>query len=157
MSAGISSAELLTRTSFQSQGLAEMRRHSSSNGVASELTRSLSKFIASPSSPSIQISAHPFRSTSLDPHGYAECADSNTTHISEAFAHAFENARTIIAPLVLIIAADKIAGGRPVFVFDRVEKVFRVTPDLSLGPPEPDEIQPDAEREGQTAVKSSPK
>ena len=64
----------------------------------------------------------------------------NATHVSEAFAHPFENARTIVAPLVPIIAADKIAGGRPVFVFDRVEKVLRVTPDLSLRPPEPDEI-----------------
>jgi hypothetical protein len=72
----------------------------------------------------------------------------NATHVSEAFAHPFENARTIVARLILIIAGDKIAGGRPVFVFDRVEKVFRVTADLSLRPPEPDEIQPDAKREG---------
>src|SRR5262249_26382481 len=40
ISAGIWNAGLLTRTSFQSHGLPEKRRHSNSNGLGNLLTRS---------------------------------------------------------------------------------------------------------------------
>jgi hypothetical protein len=57
--------------------------------------------------------------------------------------HPFKNARAIVAPLVAIIAADKIRRACPVFVFDGVEKIFSMTPDLTLRPPKPDQKQSD--------------
>ena len=56
-------------------------------------------------------------------------------HITEAFTHAFEYTGAIVAPLIVIIAADKIGGGRPVSVFDGTEQMFSVTTDLMLRPP----------------------
>lgn len=80
---------------------------------------------------------------SFDPHGYAECANFNTSHISKTFMHAFENTRVIVTPLIAIITADKIRRACPVFVFDGVEQIFSMTPDLTLRPPEPDQKQSD--------------
>ena len=57
--------------------------------------------------------------------------------------HAFENTRTIVAPLIVIITADKIRRVCPVFVFDSVEKIFSMTPDLTPGLPKPDQKQSD--------------
>ena len=56
-SAGSCKFGLLTRTSFQSQGLAERRRHSNSNGVDNGLTCSLTASMTSFGSPSIFILA----------------------------------------------------------------------------------------------------
>jgi len=90
----------------------------------------------------------PFRTTPFDPHDYAECANSNTAHITKAFTHAFENTGAIVAPLILIITADKIRCACPVFVLNRVEKILSMTPDLTLRPPKPDKKEPDTKREG---------
>jgi len=48
---------------------------------------------------------------------------------------AFENTRAIVGPLIVIITADKIRRACPVFVFNRMEKIFDMTPDLTLRPP----------------------
>ena len=65
----------------------------------------------------------------------------------KSFTHAFKNTRTIIAPLILIIATDEILRGSPVFVFNRVEKVFGVKAYLTFRLPKHREIQSDAKRE----------
>jgi len=44
---------------------------------------------------------------------------------------AFENTRAIVGPLIAIITADKIRRACPVFVFNGVEKIFGMTPDLT--------------------------
>ncbi len=53
--------------------------------------------------------------------------------------HAFKNARVIVAPLIVIITADKIRRAGPVFVFDGVKKILGMTIDLTLRPPKPDQ------------------
>jgi len=44
---------------------------------------------------------------------------------------AFENTRAIVGPLIVIITADKIRRACPVFLFNSVEKIFGMTPDLT--------------------------
>jgi len=53
----------------------------------------------------------------------------------------------IVAPLIVIIVADKIGYSVPISVFDRVKEVFRVQPDLMLRSPEPEQIECNAKRE----------
>ncbi len=151
MSAGISSAELLTRISFQSQGLAETWRHSSSNGVASELTRSSNNPIISLRSPSIMIL--PLQM----PRRWIGRVNSNAAHITQAFTHPFEYTGAIVAPLIVIIAVDKIGGGRPAFVRNRAEKIFSVMSDLTLRLPQPDQKQSEQNCGDQAATKSAAK
>ena len=91
--------------------------------------------------------AGPHRVPRVDLHTWVGCDDPWRSHISETFPHALQNAPSVVGPLIVIIAPDKIGRGCPVFVFDRVEKVCGVKPDLPLGPPEPAEIQPDAKRQ----------
>jgi hypothetical protein len=80
--------------------------------------------------------------------------NSQTAHISKAFAQSFEHTRAVVAPLVLIIVADKIGDGIPVFAFNRAKQIFRVTPYLPLRLPKPDEIEPYAKSDGQPAIKT---
>src|SRR5439155_14122313 len=88
-----------------------------------------------------------YRATRFDLHPWIGCDDPWRSHISETFTHALHNTRAIVAPLIVIIAADKIRDCQLVFVFNCMEKILRVTPYLALRPPEPDEIQPDAKRQ----------
>src|SRR4029453_9425796 len=83
--------------------------------------------------------------------------DSRTAHISKAFASAFENTRANVAPLILIIHCNKIGRGIPVLMLNRVEKIFGVTPYLSLRLPESDEIEPYAKSDGQPSIKACTK
>ena len=79
----------------------------------------------------------------LDSDRWIGCADSNAAHITEAIMHAFEYTGAIVAPLIVIIAADKIGGGRPAFVFNSAEKIFGMTSNLTLRLPEPDQKRPE--------------
>lgn len=99
--------------------------------------------------------AGPHCATRSDLHDWIGCDYPGTAHVPESFPHTLQNARPVVAPLVLIIAADKISRASPVFVFNRVEKILSVTSDLMFWPPEPDEKQPNAKRHGQTERKSS--
>ena len=92
--------------------------------------------------------AAPHRAPRLDLHIWIRRDEPWAAKVSKAFAHALENTRPIVAPLVLIIAADKIGRGRPVFVFNRVKEIFSVTLDLTLRLPEPDEVERNAKRDG---------
>ena len=68
------------------------------------------------------------------------CDDPGIAHISEAFPHPLQNARSIVAPLILIVAPDEIGGCSPVFALNRMEKILGVTTYLARRPPEPNEI-----------------
>src|SRR2546429_302195 len=72
--------------------------------------------------------ADPSRATRFDLHPWIGCDDPWRSHISETFTHALHNTRAIVAPLIVIIAADKIRDCQPVFVFNCMEKILRVTP-----------------------------
>jgi hypothetical protein len=100
-------------------------------------------------------SARPLGAALLALHAHAECGDPKTGHVSEAFVHTFQNTRPIVVPLIMIIAGYEISRGRPVFMFDRMKEVFGVTLDLTLRSPEPEKKQPDANRDGKTAIESS--
>ncbi len=71
--------------------------------------------------------------------------------------HTFENPCPIIGPLVLIVVADQIAHSVPVSMVDGMKEIFGVQPDLMLGSPQPDEIQPNANRQHQPAIEPSTK
>ena len=91
--------------------------------------------------------AAPHRASLFDLHKRVGCDDSGAAHISETFPYTLQNARLIVAPLILIIAADKIRRSRPILALNRVEKIFRVTLDLPRWLPKPDEIQPNKKRD----------
>ncbi len=93
----------------------------------------------------------------LDSHAWIGRIDSNAAHITEAFTHAFDYTDAIVAPLIVIIAGDKIAGGRPAFVFNSVKKIFSVTSDLTLRLPEPDQKQSEQNCGDQAAIESAAK
>ena len=82
----------------------------------------------------------PDRASRFDPYTGIGCDDPGTAHISKAFLHPLHNPRSIVAPLILIIAPEKIGGCCPVFVLNRVEKILCVTSYLARRPPEPNEI-----------------
>ncbi len=94
--------------------------------------------------------AGPHRAPGFNLHSWVRHDDPGSAHPSKTFPHAFENPRPIVAPLILIIVANKIGCGFPVLLFDRVKKILRVTPYLVFRPPNPEKIQPEAKREGQT-------
>jgi hypothetical protein len=100
-------------------------------------------------------SARPVSAALLALYAHAQCGDPKTAHISEAFVHTLQNTWPIVAPLIMIIAGHEIARRRPVLVFDRIKEVFSVALDLTLRPPEPEKKQPDANRDRETAIKSS--
>src|SRR5436309_8337459 len=101
--------------------------------------------------------ADPYCARRFNPHTWVRRDDPGAAHPSKTFPHAFENSRAIVTPLVLIVVTDKIGRGIPVSVFDRVKEIFCVSPDLTLRPPEPDEIQPNTKCESQPAIESSTK
>ena len=80
------------------------------------------------------------------------CKDSGPAHPSKTFPHAFDNARLIVAPLILIIVSNKIGDSLPVSVLDGVKEIFRMYLDLTLRPPQPEQVKPDAKRQGQPAI-----
>lgn len=82
--------------------------------------------------------AGPYRASPVDLYTGIGCDDPWTAHISEAFPHSLQNARSIVAPLILIIAPDKIGDCRPVFALNRMEKILGVTTYLARRPPKPD-------------------
>src|SRR4029453_7716121 len=84
--------------------------------------------------------AGPHRASHFDPYAGIGCDDPGTTHVSEAFSHSVENARSLVAPLILIIAPDKIGDCRPVFALNRMEKILGVTTYLARRLREPDKI-----------------
>jgi hypothetical protein len=88
--------------------------------------------------------ADPDRSPRFNSHDGVVSDDPGSPHPSETFAHALENPRPIVAPLILIIVANKIGHSFPVSVFDRVKEVFCVQPDLMRRSPKPDKVQPNA-------------
>src|SRR5438128_7070707 len=101
--------------------------------------------------------ADPDRAPRFNLHGRVYCNDSASAHPSKTFPHAFQNPRSIVTPLILIIVANKICDGFRVSVLDRVKKIFCVSLDLTLRPPEPDEIQSNTDGQGQPAIESSTK
>jgi hypothetical protein len=96
--------------------------------------------------------APPHSAAGLDLHTWIRRDDPRTAHVAKSFPHAVQDARAIVTPLVLIIATDKICRSIPVFVFNRVKNVLRVSPDLLLRSPKPDEIQPSAKKGHEAAV-----
>jgi len=101
--------------------------------------------------------AAPHRAQAFNLHAWVGCGDPWTAQISKAFTQAFKNTCSIVAPLVLKIVADKIGDGLPIFVFDRAKQIFCVAPYLSLRLPQPDETEPHAKRDGQSAIQTSAK
>jgi hypothetical protein len=91
--------------------------------------------------------ADPDRAAHFNLHSRIGCKDPGPAHPSKAFPHAFDKARLIVAPLILIIVADKIGDSFPVSMFDGVKEIFRVKPDLTLRPPESDQVKPYAKSE----------
>src|SRR4029453_4959359 len=84
--------------------------------------------------------AGPHRASRFDTYAGIGCDNPGTAHVSEAFSHSLENARSIVAPLILIILPDKICNCRPVFALNRMEKILGVTIYLARRTPKPDEI-----------------
>src|SRR5262249_42737211 len=76
-------------------------------------------------------------------HSRIGCYDPGPAHPSKAFPHAFEKTRLIVAPLILIITANKIGHCLPVSVVNSVKEIFGVQPDLMLSSPKPEQIQAD--------------
>ena len=70
--------------------------------------------------------ADPSRALRFNLHSGVFCNDPGAAHPSKAFPHAFDKARLIVAPLILIIIANKIGDGIPVPVIDGVKEIFRV-------------------------------
>src|SRR5438128_477580 len=101
--------------------------------------------------------ADPDRAPRVNLHERVWSNDPGSAHPPKPFPHAFQNPGPIVTPLILIIVANKICDGFPVSVLDRVKKIFCVSLDLTLRPPEPDEIEPNANRQGQPAIESSTK
>src|SRR6476620_11944177 len=93
--------------------------------------------------------ADPDRAAGFNVHDGAGGDDLASGHPSETFPHAFEDARPIVAPLILIIVANKIGHSFPVSVFDRMKEVLCMQPDLMLRSPKPDEVQPSTSSHGQ--------
>ena len=70
--------------------------------------------------------AHPDRAPHFKLHSRIGCKDPGPPHPSKTFPHTFEKARLIVAPLILIIVANKIGDSLPVSMFDGVKEIFRV-------------------------------
>jgi len=70
--------------------------------------------------------ADPDRASRFNLHSRIGCKDPGPAQPSKAFPHAFEKTRLIVAPLILIIVANKIGHSVPVSVFDGVKEIFRV-------------------------------
>jgi hypothetical protein len=101
--------------------------------------------------------AEPHGAPPFNLHDGVFCNYPGAAHPSETFPHAFDKARLIVAPLILKIIANKIGDGLPVPVVNGVKEIFSVKPDLTLRPPEPDEIQSDANRKGEPPIECSAK
>jgi len=101
--------------------------------------------------------ADPDRAPRVNLHERVWSNDPGSAHPPKPFPHAFQNPGPIVTPLILIIVANKICDGFPVSVLDRVKKIFCVSLDLTLRPPEPDEIQSNTDGQGQPAIESSTK
>ena len=84
--------------------------------------------------------ADPYRARRFNPHTWSRRDDPSAAYPSKTFPHAFENPRSIVSPLILIIVANKIGHSVPVSVFDRVEEVLCVSQDLMFRPPKPQKI-----------------
>ncbi len=83
----------------------------------------------------------PGRALVIDFHRCSGKINSKAAQIAKELAGAFDYTNAIVAPLILIIVADKIGGARPVFAFDGVQKIFGMTRDLPLRLPKPNEKQ----------------
>jgi len=90
--------------------------------------------------------AGPDRAPQFNLHSRIECKDPGPAHPSKAFPHAFEKTRLIVAPLILVIIANKIGYSLPVSVVNCVKEIFRVQPDLMLSSPKPEQIHADNDR-----------
>ncbi|SRR6266487_543270 len=101
--------------------------------------------------------ADPDRAPRFNLHGRVWCNDPGSAHPTKTFPHTFKNSRAIVAPLILIVVSDKIGHSFPVSAFDRMEEIFGVQPDLMPRLPKPEQIQPKANRERQSAKESATK
>ena len=78
-------------------------------------------------------------------------------HPSETLPHTLKKSAPIVVPLIVVIVADEIGHSFPISAIDRVKEMFRVESDLMLGAPKPEQIQTDAECNGQNADDCSTK
>jgi hypothetical protein len=101
--------------------------------------------------------ANPDRARRFNLYRSVGCSNPGPAHPSETFPHAFENPRPIVAPLILIIVANKIGRSFPVSVVERMKEIFCVQPNLMLRSPKPEQIQADAQCSGQYADDCSTK
>jgi hypothetical protein len=88
--------------------------------------------------------ANPNRAPCFKLHGRIRCNDPGSAYPSKTFPHTFKDSRPIVAPLILILVADKAGRGIPVSVFDRAKKIFSMQSNLMLRSLKPEQIQPDA-------------
>ncbi len=89
----------------------------------------------------------PGRAPVINVHRCSGKINSKAAQIAKKLTGALDHTNTIVAPLILIIVADKIGGNRPVFAFDGVQKIFGMTRDLPLRLPKPNEKQSNQECE----------
>ena|SRR6266481_902909 len=100
---------------------------------------------------------NPNRAPCFNLNGRIRCNNFGSAYPSKTFPHAFEDSRPIVAPLILIIVADKAGRGIPVSMFDRAKKNFRVQSNLMLRSPKPDEIDSNTKRQSEPAIESCTK
>jgi len=93
--------------------------------------------------------ADPERARRLNLHSRVGRGDPGPAHPSKTFPHTFKKLWAIVVPLIVIIVANEIGHSLPISAVDRAKEMFRVQPDLMLRPPKPEQIQPDAQCNGQ--------
>jgi hypothetical protein len=70
--------------------------------------------------------AGPDRAPHFNLHSGIGCEDPGSSHPAKTFPNAFDKTRLIVAPLILIIAANEIGDSFPVSVVNGVKEIFRV-------------------------------
>jgi hypothetical protein len=60
-----------------------------------------------------------------------------------------------VVPLIAIVFANEIGNSVPISSVDRMKKMFCMQADLMLGSPKPEQIQAEAQRNGQHAYDGS--
>src|SRR4029077_19289281 len=93
--------------------------------------------------------ANPDRTRRFNSHCSVGRSNPGAAYPSKTFPHPLKKPRTIVVPLIAIVFANEIGNTLPVSAVDCVKEMFRVEADLMLGSPKPEQIQADAQCNGQ--------
>jgi len=93
--------------------------------------------------------ANPDRTWRFNSHRGVGRSNARAAHPSKTFPHPLKKPRTILVPLVAIVFANEIGNTLPISAIDCVKEMFCVKADLMLGSPKPEQIEANAQRNGQ--------